>query len=143
MTTDSNADSAQPATLNRDAGVAVQVTGLSLHADGRPLLVNASALFPAGNVSLIVGCSGVGKSLLLKILAGLIDRNEGAITWSGQILRNLQPRSQQKSHLSLLSSRTTHYSTNFRHPKMLRLRLIMRQRNTVHGVRFVNERLDC
>ena len=67
--------------------MAVQLTGLNLQAGGRPLLVNASALFPAGNVSLIVGCSGVGKSLLLKILAGLIDRNEGAITWSGQIER--------------------------------------------------------
>ena len=87
MTTDSNPDSAQPATSNRDAGVAVQLTGLNLHAGGRPLLVNASALFPAGDVSLIVGCSGVGKSLLLKILAGLIDRNAGEITWTGQIER--------------------------------------------------------
>lgn len=87
MTTDSNLSSAQPAIFSRDAGVAVQLTGLNLQAGGRPLLVNASALFPAGNVSLIVGCSGVGKSLLLKILAGLIDRNEGAITWSGQIER--------------------------------------------------------
>jgi ABC-type transporter Mla maintaining outer membrane lipid asymmetry ATPase subunit MlaF/ABC-type transporter Mla maintaining outer membrane lipid asymmetry permease subunit MlaE len=89
MTNDSNADASQPATSASGAGVAVQLTGLNLHADGRPLLANASALFPAGKVSLIVGCSGVGKSLLLKILAGLIDRNEGAITWSGQVERKM------------------------------------------------------
>lgn len=49
------------------------------------MLTDAAADFPAGQVSLIVGCSGVGKSLMLRILAGLIDSSQSAIQWSGSI----------------------------------------------------------
>ncbi len=69
-----------------DAGVAVHLSDLNLSAGGRPLLVQTAAEFPAAQISLIVGCSGVGKSLLLRILAGLIKSTEGAVTWSGGIL---------------------------------------------------------
>ena len=69
-----------------ESGVAVHLSELNLCAGGRPLLTQAGADFPAGQVSLIVGCSGVGKSLLLRILAGLIEPEEGAITWDGTIV---------------------------------------------------------
>ena len=68
-----------------DTGVAVHLSNLSLGAGGRPLLVQSAAEFPAGQISLIVGCSGVGKSLLLRILASLIESTEGGVTWSGTI----------------------------------------------------------
>ncbi|MCH2202589.1 MAG: ABC transporter permease [Fuerstiella sp.] len=74
-----------------DGGVAVHLSEMSISAGGRPLLCNAAAEFPAGCVSLIVGCSGVGKSLLLRILAGLIDSSDGGVTWTGHIHR--QPES--------------------------------------------------
>ena len=49
------------------------------------MLDNTSVHFPAGKITLILGCSGVGKSLLLRILAGLIDRDHAAIRYSGEI----------------------------------------------------------
>lgn len=95
MTTDPSFDAAtgepQDAPANNfeaaHTGVAVHLSDLNISAGSRPLLVRASAIFPAGQVSLIVGCSGVGKSLLLRILAGLIDSTAGAVEWSGQIER--------------------------------------------------------
>ncbi len=71
------------------SGVEIHIEGLDVSAGGRPLLTNASAWFPAGEVSLIVGCSGVGKSVLLKILADLIESEEGAIEFSGTLSRKV------------------------------------------------------
>ena len=70
-----------------DEGVSVHLSEMSISAGGRSLLCNSAAEFPGGCVSLIIGCSGVGKSLLLRILAGLIDSSDDAIRWTGQIDR--------------------------------------------------------
>ncbi|MCA9064760.1 MAG: ABC transporter permease [Planctomycetaceae bacterium] len=72
-------------------GVSIELTGLTMTAGGRELLQNAHAVFPAGQVTLLLGCSGVGKSVLLRILAGLIERRKSAIDYSGEIrFRNAQ-----------------------------------------------------
>jgi len=81
-------DSATTETAS-DTGVEIHIEGLDVSAGGRPLLTNASAHFPAGEVSLIVGCSGVGKSVLLRILADLIDPEQGAIQFTGKLSRKL------------------------------------------------------
>ncbi len=66
---------------------AIRLTDFSLSAGGRVLLEHTSADFAAGSMTLIVGFSGVGKSLLLRILAGLIDSESGPVIWSGRIER--------------------------------------------------------
>jgi len=66
-------------------GTAVEVAELTVRAGKRVLLENASARFEPGTVTLIVGPSGVGKSVLLKILAGLIGRSHGEIEVSGSV----------------------------------------------------------
>ena len=68
-----------------DTTAALQLSGISVLAGGRTLLHNTNANFPAGKVSLIAGCSGVGKSVLLRILAGLTESCPGAIEYSGSI----------------------------------------------------------
>jgi len=73
-------DSAVPS-----AGTHIQLRDFCLSAGGKPLLKDASTDFPAGKLTLVLGCSGVGKSLLLRILAGLIDRKHPAINYSGTI----------------------------------------------------------
>ena len=82
-----DATPSEPADMsdNSDAGTQVSLQYFNLSAGGKLLLCDAKAVFPAGKVTLVLGCSGVGKSLLMKILAGLIDDQQTAIQYTGQI----------------------------------------------------------
>lgn len=66
-------------------GTEIQISNLDVLAGGKSLLMKATASIRAGKVTLILGCSGVGKSVLLRILAGLITSDRRAIEYSGQI----------------------------------------------------------
>ena len=70
-----------------DSGVALHLADVTVAAGRCTLLKNAQAVFPAGKVTLIAGCSGVGKSVLLRILAGLTESQPGAIEYTGRIER--------------------------------------------------------
>jgi len=66
-------------------GHAVRIDNLSVQAGQRQLLEGASAQFPAGKISLIIGPSGVGKSVLLRLIAGLIPGDHPSIHYRGAI----------------------------------------------------------
>lgn len=66
-------------------GTRIEIRSLDVHAGGRDLIRNTSADFAAGKVTLILGCSGVGKSILVRILAGLIESEHRTIKYSGRI----------------------------------------------------------
>lgn len=81
-------DSLPPATSDSptaSGGTSVVLQNFSLWAGGKRLLRDAAAEFPAGRITLLLGCSGVGKSLLMRIVAGLIDHRHAAIRYSGAI----------------------------------------------------------
>jgi ABC-type multidrug transport system ATPase subunit len=64
--------------------------------DGEPLLLlrEISAHFPRGHLCAIVGPSGSGKSTLLKVIAGIVEPEEGTVHWEGRDLaaeRDLDP----------------------------------------------------
>ena len=63
----------------------IQVSGVTVTAGQQELLVDVDAEFRAGEITLIVGPSGVGKSILLRIMAGLIGPLTEGIRWSGQV----------------------------------------------------------
>lgn len=69
---------------------------LSVFAGDRCLLDHVDASFPEAKITVVVGGSGAGKSVLLRILAGLLPKHGESIQWSGQIWRgdtaNDQPR---------------------------------------------------
>jgi ABC-type transporter Mla maintaining outer membrane lipid asymmetry ATPase subunit MlaF/ABC-type transporter Mla maintaining outer membrane lipid asymmetry permease subunit MlaE len=68
----------------------ITIRGLTVRAGGRMLLEGAGADLPACAVTLVIGASGAGKTVLMKILAGLIgpeDRDyevEGSIRIGGE-----------------------------------------------------------
>lgn len=66
-------------------GTRIDVSSLTVHAGKLTLLRDASVTFPAGELILVLGWSGVGKSVLLRIMAGLIDPTHAAIRYSGKI----------------------------------------------------------
>lgn len=77
---------------NQETGAAVPdcivISNLTVKAGERTLLNNASAKIPSGKITLLVGPSGVGKSVLMKIVAGLIDSSHDSIEFQGSIRVN-------------------------------------------------------
>ena len=47
--------------------------------DGKPVLRHVSLLFPAGEICCVRGRSGIGKTTLLRIIAGLLSPDEGTV----------------------------------------------------------------
>lgn len=67
------------------SAASIQVADLNVTAGTRVLLENANADFAAGEVTLIVGPSGVGKSILMRLMAGLTEGFGKAIRYSGDV----------------------------------------------------------
>lgn len=72
--------------MSRVEPVEVLLDRLSVEVEGRPLLRDVSLAIPAGKITVIVGGSGAGKSVLLRILAGLAPADSGPIRWSGDVV---------------------------------------------------------
>ena len=70
---------------DRETTTSVELRGVTVQAGQRILLEETSLRFDAGKVTLIVGRSGVGKTTLLKAIAGLIDEREEGLHISGSI----------------------------------------------------------
>lgn len=68
------------------ANKGISLKQVCVTAGERTLLKNAEAEFKAGEITLIVGPSGVGKSILLRIMAGLLNDSLEGIDWSGDVL---------------------------------------------------------
>ena len=53
--------------------------------DGRRLVDGANLALDQPGVTALMGPNGAGKSLLLRLLAGLIAADQGAVTWAGTV----------------------------------------------------------
>ena len=70
---------------DRELTTSVELRNVTIQAGQRVLLEDTSLRFDAGKTTLIVGRSGVGKTTLLKAIAGLIDEREEGLHVTGSI----------------------------------------------------------
>jgi len=70
-------------------------------------LRNATASFPAGSATMILGENGAGKSTLLRLLAGLIAPTRGTISVLGSAPRHSRHRLAYMSHAPMLYDELT------------------------------------
>jgi len=66
-------------------GPAVVLHNLTVRVGNRDLLLPTSAEFPAGEISLIIGCSGAGKSTLLRVLSGELPHPDEPVDVAGEV----------------------------------------------------------
>ncbi|TWT79767.1 Sulfate/thiosulfate import ATP-binding protein CysA [Planctomycetes bacterium CA13] len=63
----------------------LRLSDFEVRAGTRTLIGDTNVTIPAGKITVIVGGSGSGKSLLLRTLAGLLPPDGEVISWSGRI----------------------------------------------------------
>jgi phospholipid/cholesterol/gamma-HCH transport system ATP-binding protein len=73
-------------------GVEVVVQGLTKSFGGQPVWADVSLTLPTGEISVLLGPSGTGKSVFLKTLVGLLKPDRGSIWIEGKNLPQLSER---------------------------------------------------
>lgn len=70
----------------------IEVKNLKKSFNGRPVLKGISAIFEKGKTNMIIGQSGSGKTVFLKTILGLIEPDEGEISFDGRIWSQLSEK---------------------------------------------------
>lgn len=70
----------------------LQVIDLAKAFNGQPVLTGVNLTIPAGKITVIIGKSGAGKTVLLKHLVGLLKPDRGQILFNGFDLTRARPR---------------------------------------------------
>lgn len=70
----------------------IEIKNLRKSFNGKTVLNGINLVIPDGISMVIIGCSGCGKTVLLKMIIGLIKPDEGSITIDGEPLVSLQKK---------------------------------------------------
>src|SRR4051794_10077538 len=73
-------------------GVEIRVEGLTKSFGAQPVWADVSLTLPAGEISVLLGPSGTGKSVFLKALVGLLKPDRGSIWINGEDLVDVPER---------------------------------------------------
>lgn len=87
--------------VNHDTGMILQADRLGLKKGGVDILLDVSFGLKRGELTMLVGPNGVGKSTLLGLLAGLNRPDQGTIRLANDEVRNWS-RAQWARHITLV-----------------------------------------
>ncbi|QEE60319.1 ABC transporter ATP-binding protein [Salinibacterium sp. dk2585] len=91
-------------TQTRLAGL--DLSGVSVSIDGRPVLRDIRASAPGGLVTGVLGPNGAGKSTLLRVIGGIMAPDAGTVAIDGTDLAAL-PRRERARRIALLEQNAT------------------------------------
>jgi NitT/TauT family transport system ATP-binding protein len=80
----------------------LNVSGLTKHFDDLNVLKDFNLCVPRKNFTVLIGPSGCGKSTLFDVLTGVIPKNDGTISWQGEIVEHLGRKSAYMQQKDLL-----------------------------------------
>lgn len=63
----------------------LQIAGLRFQPNGRAILAGLDLEISGEGISVVLGPNGTGKTLLLRLLAGLLPADGGSIRWAGAV----------------------------------------------------------
>jgi phospholipid/cholesterol/gamma-HCH transport system ATP-binding protein len=70
----------------------IELNNIQKSFDGKEVLKGISANFEPGQLNLVIGASGHGKSVLMKCMVGLIPPTSGSIIYDGRDFTNLDDK---------------------------------------------------
>ena len=71
----------------------IEAKNISKYFDGTRILHDVSATFESGKTNLIIGQSGSGKTVLMKICIGLFEPDNGVVTFDNRQFSNAKEKS--------------------------------------------------
>ena len=81
----------------------LEVKGVNQYYGGSHILRNVSLTAELGQVTVVLGRNGVGKTTLLKSLMGLVPIKSGAITFDGKAIDKATPYEQARAGIDVLA----------------------------------------
>src|ERR1700716_251009 len=79
----------EPPAISKNGEYMVEVTCLRKAFEGRTVLDGVTCQIPAGKISVVMGPSGTGKSVLLRHVVGLLYPDKGDVRVEGKSVPNL------------------------------------------------------
>lgn len=70
----------------------IEIKNISKSFGDKKVLEDVSAVMQPGKTNLIIGTSGSGKTVLMKIMVGLMHPDNGSILYEGQNIINMNPK---------------------------------------------------
>jgi iron complex transport system ATP-binding protein len=92
----------------------LQVEGLSVSLDGRTVVDEVSFTAAGGELVGLIGANGVGKSTLLRAIAGIQAVDRGLVRYDGEVLPNSAGKSRARTIAYLPQGQTVHWPIDVR-----------------------------